>query len=125
MRKAFQHLKFLPLTLTILLAVAAIVGAQTPNGIHGSFTGDIQLPSPFLFSINGHEGSTNKDVLGVCTLGTNCAVTFNKAYVVAPVCVGTDQTAAAAVKSAPTTTTVTFTGTGTDVIAYQCMGNPN
>lgn len=67
-------------------------------------------------------GAADPDVKGTCTLGTNCAITFATAYGTAPVCVGTDQTAAAAVKSAPLTTGVTFTGTGTDVIAYVCLG---
>lgn len=39
-------------------------------------------------------------------------------------CVGTDTTAAAAVKIVNTSTTsITVTGTGTDVVSYQCVGN--
>ena len=62
---------------------------------------------------------------GTCTLGTSCVITFATAYTSTPVCIGTDQTAIAAVKSAPSNTGVTFTGTGTDVIAWACFGNPN
>lgn len=62
---------------------------------------------------------------GTCTLGTSCVITFGTAYNSTPVCIGTDQTGANAVKSAPGTTGVTFTGTGTDVIAWACFGNPN
>jgi hypothetical protein len=62
---------------------------------------------------------------GTCTLGTSCAITFSTAYTSTPVCVGTDQTAAEAVRAAPTASGVTFTGTGTDVIAWMCIGNPN
>jgi hypothetical protein len=52
-------------------------------------------------------------------------VTFTRAYTAAPVCVGTDQTNANAVKISTTTTAATFAGNATDVIAYICVGNPN
>jgi hypothetical protein len=57
--------------------------------------------------------------------GGAATVTFAKPFTNAPVCMGTDQTAANAVKIAPTNTTAVFTGTTTDVIAYACFGNPN
>lgn len=73
--------------------------------------------------------SLNADTSGVCTLGTSCAITFKIPFQVAPVCTATDQTAAAAVKvvlsGGPPVTTATFTGTGTDVLGYICIGNPN
>lgn len=107
------------------LAVASIVYAQNNNGIRGAFSGSVFVRSPYRLGISGHLGSDSVDLAGTCTLGTSCAVTFHQAYAVAPVCVATDQTAAAAVKSVPTTTGVTLTGTGTDVIAYHCFANPN
>jgi hypothetical protein len=74
------------------------------------------------------SGSRN-DVAGTCTLGTNCAITFNIPYQVTPACVASDTTGANAVKAVtsggPPVTTVTFTGTGTDVLAYVCVGVPN
>ena len=134
----------------IVMGVVGVVTAQSPNGIRGAFAGDTYVRSVFkivfgdavssdvyltkgaantlaLGPVGAHFGfsAANPDAVGTCTLGTNCAITFTNAYAIAPVCVGTDQTAAAAVKSAPTTTGVTFTGTGTDVIAYQCDANPN
>lgn len=142
-------LKFAALVLTLATISAMVLVAQSPNGIRGAFGGDLYLPRPFVFyfghglagdvalskgginllqhSANTHVGYTtaNGDVAGVCTLGTSCAITFTNAYVAAPACQGTDQTAIAAVKAAPTTTGVTFTGTGTDVIAYHCDANPN
>lgn len=63
---------------------------------------------------------------GKCTLGTDCAVTLSPAYTSSSSyqCTGTDQTAAAAVKVVNTSSSVaTFTGTGTDVIAFTCVGN--
>lgn len=66
------------------------------------------------------------DVIGLKTLaGGTGTVTFATAYTIAPICVATDTTAAAAVRVAPTTTTVVFTGTTTDVISYLCFANPN
>jgi hypothetical protein len=68
----------------------------------------------------------NGDAVFTVTLsGGTATKTFTTAYGSAPVCVGTDQTAAAAVKIAPTTTTAVVTGTSTDVIAVGCFGNPN
>jgi hypothetical protein len=75
---------------------------------------------------NNHVGFGNTDVVGLKTLATGAGtVTFAKAFTVAPICVGTDTTAAAVVKISTTTTAATFTGTGSDVIAYMCFGNPN
>ena len=67
-------------------------------------------------------------VADLCTLGTDCAVTFAgiAAFSAATSyhCAATDQTAAAAVKVVNTSATVaTFTGTGTDVLGYVCVGN--
>jgi hypothetical protein len=68
----------------------------------------------------------NGDAIFTVTLsGGTATKTFTTAYGSAPVCVGTDQTAAAAVKIAPTTTTAVVTGTTTDVISVACFGNPN
>lgn len=58
------------------------------------------------------------------TLSSGSAVwTYATAWSNTPVCQGTDQTAANAVKVVPTTTTVTVTGTASDVIAVTCWGN--
>jgi hypothetical protein len=81
---------------------------------------------PNAISIGGHVSQITAGTWsGTCTLGTNCTITFSSAYASAPACIGTDQTAANPVKSSPATTGVTFTGTGTDVIAWACFGNPN
>lgn len=69
--------------------------------------------------------SAASNLAGVCTLGTNCGITFGTAYTSAPSCVGTDTTAANAVRANTSNTGVTFTGTGTDVINWICIGNPN
>lgn len=60
-----------------------------------------------------------------CTLGTNCTITFATAYNSTPVCVANDQTGQHPVQPTPSTTGVTFAGTGTDVVAWACFGNPN
>lgn len=57
---------------------------------------------------------------GAATVASMTAWTSTSSFV----CVGTDQTSAAAVKIVnASTTSITITGTGTDVIAYQCVGN--
>lgn len=70
-----------------------------------------QAPSQFAGTVTLSAGS-----------GT---VTFGTAYNSAPVCVGVDQTNADAVKMVPSTTGIAVTGNATDVIAWQCTGNPN
>jgi hypothetical protein len=49
--------------------------------------------------------------------------TFSTAFAASPVCVCTDSTANASVKCAATTTTLNVTGTGTDSIAWFCIGD--
>jgi hypothetical protein len=53
-------------------------------------------------------------------------VTFPTPYRNAPVCVANDTTSASnGIKPKSATTNVMFSGTGTDSIAYICVGNPN
>lgn len=61
----------------------------------------------------------------VALSGGAATVTFKTPFANAPVCTANDQTAANAVKTAPTATTLVLAGTTTDVIAYHCLGNPN
>jgi hypothetical protein len=70
--------------------------------------------------------AANNDTAGVVTLSTGAGThSFTTAYTSAPVCVCTDQTSAAAVQCSTSTTTLTVAGTGSDAIAYMCLGNPN
>ncbi len=67
------------------------------------------------------------DVNGRVTIGTSasssCTVTFAVAYATAPVCTVVDETAATALKAAPTTTTIVITGMAdSDHIAWICLG---
>lgn len=62
---------------------------------------------------------------GVCTLGTNCTLTFPTAFNSTPVCVVSDQTGQHPAQPTPSTTGLSIGGTGTDVIAWACFGNPN
>ena len=71
--------------------------------------------------------SGTHEVVGSCTLGTSCAVTFTGAAVFTNpgsyFCTANDTTAAQAVKVNQTAgNAVTFTGTGTDVIGFRCVG---
>lgn len=79
------------------------------------------------YNAAGTQQTNAHAVFGTCTLGTNCAVTLTGSAAFTSsssyYCSGTDQTAAAAVKVVNTSASVvTFTGTGTDVIAYVCIG---
>lgn len=71
-------------------------------------------------------GST--DVRGQVTVGTltvtSCAVTFNKAFGVAPICITQDDTNILGVKNTQTTTKLTITSTtsmSSDVVSWVCI----
>lgn len=77
-------------------------------------------------SILGGGLTANPDITGTKTLAAGAAtVTFVNAFTAAPLVFCTDQTAAAAVRCSASTTTLTIAGTGTDVIQYLVLGNPN
>ena len=128
------------------------VVVKANNGIQGAFAASVALIPPHrlwfgdfsdskaaqlqkvgdytvgLGAAGEHFGNaaSNPDVAGICTLGTNCTITFTHTYAATPSCVATDTTAAAATKAVtsggPPVTTLTITGTSTDVIAYMCWG---
>lgn len=80
------------------------------------------------YNAAGTQQATAHHVYGTCVLGTSCAVTFSGSAAFTSsgsyVCTATDQTAAAAVKVVNTSASVaTFTGTGTDTLAFHCIGN--
>lgn len=67
--------------------------------------------------------TSNTDLAGFITLsGGTGTYTFTATYASAPVCVATDTTAVAAVQATSTTTVLTINGTGTDIVAYHCIG---
>ena len=85
------------------------------NGTVYDSTGWLQL------SAIGNGATGNTDLRGHITLVSGAGTyTFQKSYAVAPTCVATDSTTAAAVKVFSTTTTLTLSGTGTDVLNYIC-----
>jgi hypothetical protein len=53
-----KKVKAVGIAVAMLLALAVIVLAQSPNGIRGAFTGDISLPSVFGFTF-GDNTSTD------------------------------------------------------------------
>lgn len=70
------------------------------------------------------------DISGTVTVGTltvtSCAITFNKAWNSAPVCVANDDTNVLAIRPAETTTGITFTSLSSasgDNISWICIGN--
>ena len=67
--------------------------------------------------------TSNTDLAGFITLsGGTGTYSFTATHVTNPVCTATDTTAVAAVQAVATTTVLTVNGTGTDVIAYTCIG---
>jgi hypothetical protein len=72
------------------------------------------------------QGSAGQFAGTVALSGGTATVTFPTAFSSAPVCVATDQTAIAAIKIVPSATSVVITeSSGTDTIAWICVGNPN
>lgn len=95
---------------------------QVCTRVNGAWTSNVQP----VYTSAGTLLPGSRTYIGTCTLGTNCAVTHPVAFTsgTSYYCTANDQTAAAAVKVVNTSASVvTFTGTGTDVIAYSCVGN--
>lgn len=70
--------------------------------------------------------SANGNLAGTVTLSAGTkTVSFSPAFTSAPACTATDTSGANAVRASATTSALSLTGTGTDVIAYICVGNPN
>ena len=67
--------------------------------------------------------TSNSDLNGKITLSSGAgSYSFTATYTNAPTCVASDTTALDPVKAATSTTALTLTGTGSDVIAYVCIG---
>jgi hypothetical protein len=85
--------------------------------------------TPTTYNHSGTQQTGVHVVVDRCTLGTNCAaitLTGSAVYTSSSSynCTGNDETGANSVNwSAASGTTFTFTGTGTDAIAYICVGN--
>jgi hypothetical protein len=121
---AFVAMRFVTSGTDVARVTGAGAGFQmdATQGAQGAFA----LNNNISVGLHLNQGVANT-FAGTCTLGTNCNVSFSSSYSPnhPPVCVGTDQTGANPVKSVPTTSGVSFAGTGTDVIAWVCVGNPN
>ena len=98
------------------------------NTTSGTATGGVVAASISLMSSRGHinQAAASGDLAGTVTLSSGAgSKSFTGTWSSAPVCNCTDTTSAAAVKCSTTATTLSITGTGSHVIAYQCVGNPN
>jgi hypothetical protein len=112
-------------------------GTLDINGTGGSGTGGINMHSAggAVTTTWGAGGAfaplqltqlTANNYAGTLTLSGGVATrTFATAYNNPPICTGSDSTANNSVKVTTTATTISMTGTGTDVINYICVGNPN
>ncbi len=108
-----SQLFFTPCDTAISRVSAGVIAAG--NGTHDDASGWLQS------SAIGNGATGNTDLRGHVTLaGGAASYTFVLTYTVAPTCVATDSTSAAAVKVFSTTTTLTLTGTGNDIINYIC-----
>lgn len=80
------------------------------------------------YNIAGVQLTNSHSVIGVCTLGTSCAISLTGAAAFTTsgtyFCWATDTTAAAATAIAYSSgSAFTITGTGTDIIRFGCIGN--
>ncbi len=70
--------------------------------------------------------SANGNLAGRVSLsGGTATVTFSPSFNSAPVCTATDTSGGHVVQASTTASGLSLTGTGTDVVAYICAGNPN
>jgi hypothetical protein len=92
-------------------------------------SGTVTVGTLPLYNTSGSEQlGTPHTVIGTCTLGTNCGVTFSGSAVFTSSsnyqCQANDTTATNAVRVNQTSgSAVTFTGTGTDGVNFTCTGN--
>jgi Pectate lyase superfamily protein len=90
---------------------------------------DSQNPAVYgSLAISQHlnQGAANTFAGTVALVTGTATVTFPTAYNSAPVCTANDTSAIAPVRVQTTATTITLTeSSGTDAIAYICVGNPN
>jgi hypothetical protein len=103
----------------------------------GPVTPDLRLPplhdsqNPTVYGSLGvsqhlNQGAANTFAGSVALASGTATVTFPTAYNFAPVCTANDTSAIATVRVQTTATTLTLTqSSGTDTIAYICVGNPN
>jgi hypothetical protein len=113
----------------VSVALTAIVG-QTITWCFdsGSSTWYPTGVVPVAYNHSGTVQTNYHIITDRCTLGTNCAVTLTGAAVFTSLtsynCTGNDETGINSVNwSASSGSAFTFTGTGTDNIAYTCVGN--
>ncbi len=91
-------------------------------------TGGVVAASIGLMSSRGHinQAAASGDLAGTVTLSSGSgSKSFTGTWTSAPVCTCTDTTSAAAVQCSTTAATLSVAGTGSHVIAYHCVGNPN
>jgi len=73
-----------------------------------------------------NQGASGQFAGTVALVGGTATVTFPTPFSSTPVCVANDQSAIATVRVQPSATALTLTqASGTDTIAWICMGNPN
>lgn len=72
MKSKVKFLKFL-LPLVVILVAALVAMAQSPNGVRGAFTGNIQLPSGYTFTFGTGTATTDVSLTknGSNVLGVN------------------------------------------------------
>lgn len=71
MKSTLKRLYFLPLAAVLVAAFALALMAQSPNGVHGAFTGNLQLPSPYTLTFGAGNSTTDVSIgkNGTNTLG--------------------------------------------------------
>lgn len=108
--------------------VSVPTAAAGTNTAQAATTAFVLANSGLVVNHSGTQQTSPHTVVDKCTLGTSCNVTLTGGAVFTSStsyqCAATDQTAADAVKFAPSAgNAFALTGTGTDVIGYICTGN--
>jgi hypothetical protein len=96
---------------------ASASGYKLPDAITTSHT----------IGIGGvNQLSANGNLAGSVPLSSGSKmVPFSPGFASAPACTATDTSAANPVRASATASALTLTGTGSDTVAYICVGNPN
>jgi len=108
----------------VILSQGPVTTEMRPGFVRDS--GGSAVYGSLAVSQHFNQGASGQFAGSVALVGGTATVTFPTPFSSAPVCVANDQSAIATVRVQPSATALTLTqSSGTDTIAWICVGNPN
>ena len=108
----------------VILSQGPVTTEMRPGFVRDS--GGSAVYGSLAVSQHFNQGASGQFAGSVALVGGTATVTFPTPFSSAPVCVANDQSAIATVRVQPSAAALTLTqSSGTDTIAWICVGNPN